>query len=149
MRLSIGPCHKPLLRCPKFGRGPRAPAAPTGRKGDAKWLPLLVIAKVEKLLAGLIFGGDAPIWWRRYRRGEAPFKDYWSDDTKNNSKRISREENRAGQMRPGTARGVRPRRRAAGGDEAVLGARLRGHIVRRPDCRDGDQRVEFLQLVRQ
>jgi hypothetical protein len=32
----------------------------------------------------LISGGDAPIWWMRYRRREAPFKDYWSDDTKNN-----------------------------------------------------------------
>jgi hypothetical protein len=53
---------------------------------------LVVIAKVEKLLAGLITGGDTPIWWGPYRRGEALFKDYWSDDTKNNS----REENRGG-----------------------------------------------------
>jgi hypothetical protein len=32
----------------------------------------------------LIFGAGTPISWSRYKLGEAPFKDFWSDDTKNN-----------------------------------------------------------------
>jgi hypothetical protein len=32
---------------------------------------------------GLISGGGTPICGRRYKLGEAPFKDFWSDDTKN------------------------------------------------------------------
>jgi hypothetical protein len=39
---------------------------------------------VEKLRSGLISGGNTPIWWTADNLGEAPFKDFWSDDTKNN-----------------------------------------------------------------
>ena len=56
----------------------------------------------------------------RNKLGEAPFKDFWSDDTKNNY----REERSGEQTRSGTAGGVRPRRGVASGDEAVLGTRL-------------------------
>jgi hypothetical protein len=39
---------------------------------------------VEKLRAGLISGGSTPISPAGDKLGEAPFKDFWSDDTKNN-----------------------------------------------------------------
>src|ERR1700722_9689351 len=105
----------------------------------------VAFSEVEEPRLGLISGGSTPISSAAYKFGEAPFKDYWSDDTKNNS----REENRGGQTWSGTAGGVRPRRRAEGSDEAVLGARLRRHVIRRSDCRDGNQRIELLQLIRQ
>jgi hypothetical protein len=41
---------------------------------------------VEKLPAGLIFGGITPICSGANKLGEAQFKDFWSDDTKNNYK---------------------------------------------------------------
>jgi hypothetical protein len=34
--------------------------------------------------SGLISGADTPIWFPADKPGEAPFKDFWSDDTKNN-----------------------------------------------------------------
>jgi hypothetical protein len=39
---------------------------------------------MEKPCAGLISGGSTPICCAADKLGEAPFKDFWSDDTKNN-----------------------------------------------------------------
>src|ERR1700693_1214339 len=105
MRLSISPCH-----------AVRNSVAPWCRGDDAKWLSFKWWKKPP---TGLISGGTTPIWCPANQRGAAQFKRFWSDDTKNNY----REERRGGQAWPGTAGGVRPRRRAAGGDEAILGAR--------------------------
>jgi hypothetical protein len=39
--------------------------------------------------SGLISGGDTPICDPADKLGEAPFKDFWSDDTKNNYRKES------------------------------------------------------------
>jgi hypothetical protein len=39
---------------------------------------------VEKPCTGLIFGGSTPICGAADKLGEVLFKDFWSDDTKNN-----------------------------------------------------------------
>jgi hypothetical protein len=44
----------------------------------------VVVIGVEKLRTGLISGGSTPIWFAADKLGEAQFKDFWSDDTKNN-----------------------------------------------------------------
>jgi hypothetical protein len=73
--------------CPEFGGGSAATRAlrplqqfdgviPSGRH----W----VVIAVEKLREGLISGGSTPICWAADKLGEALFKDFWSDDTKNN-----------------------------------------------------------------
>jgi hypothetical protein len=50
----------------------------------SKGVMSVVIQVVEKPRMGLISGGTTPIWCVRDKPGEAPFKDFWSDDTKNN-----------------------------------------------------------------
>ena len=66
-------------------------------------------SEADKLHSGLISGGNTPIWSGGYKPGEALFKDFWSDDTKNKSG----EESSGERARQGTAVGVRSRRRAA------------------------------------
>jgi hypothetical protein len=41
----------------------------------------------------LIFGACTPIYLPGYKLGEAPFKDFWSDDTKNNYREESSTKN--------------------------------------------------------
>jgi hypothetical protein len=62
----------------------------------------VAFSEVEEPRLGLISGANTPISLAAYKFGEAPFKDYWSDDTKNNSG----EEKRGGQTWSGTAGGV-------------------------------------------
>src|ERR1700742_1413971 len=50
------------------------------------WCKVVVICQVEKPRAGLISGGSTPICCAADKLGEAPFKDFWSDDTKKNYK---------------------------------------------------------------
>src|SRR5712691_8577348 len=98
MRLSVSPCH--AVRNSVAARTvPRAVRG--GRAGVSRGWCQVVVIHVEKPRAGLISGGSTPIWWVADKLGEAPFKDYWSDDTKNNS----REESQGDQARPGTAGG--------------------------------------------
>src|SRR5260370_40747267 len=108
----------------RLRRGPRRRRARRPLWGVEGVVPGGCHRGVEKLRAGLISGGSTPILCAADKLGEAPFKDFWSDDTKNNYREEMPGKTSQGQTRPGTARGVRPRRRAAGGDEAVLGARL-------------------------
>jgi hypothetical protein len=45
--------------------------------------------KWKNSVLGLISGGDTPISSTADKLGEAPFKDFWSDDTKNNYRKES------------------------------------------------------------
>jgi hypothetical protein len=56
------------------------------RARDAGPLSSILKIAVGLGVSGLIFGARTPIWWSGYKFREAPFKDYWSDDTKNNSR---------------------------------------------------------------
>src|SRR5690349_18047338 len=123
----------PAVR-PKLSR-PAEPHRPVQLSGVSQ----AVVSEADNLCSGLIFGGGTPICVLRYKLREALFKDFWSDDTKNKSAEENRAKEYPGREAwPGPARRVRPHHCAAGGDEAVLGARLRGHVVQRPDRRNGD-----------
>src|SRR4029077_5211514 len=121
MTLSISPCH--AARNSTTATFVGAPGGGSGRSKTSSSTCWAAVIRNEDSpsvwWSGLIFGARTPISWVRYKFGEAPFKDYWSDDNKNNSREYPSE-----QARPGTAGGVRPRQGAARGDEAVLGAWL-------------------------
>ena len=76
--------HKSLLCRPEFGRAGAANRAGRPRQGVEGGCQVVVIQVVEKPRTGLISGGITPIWCAGDKLGEAPFKDFWSDDTKNN-----------------------------------------------------------------
>jgi hypothetical protein len=59
------------------------PTLRDGRSNNSTGVIPVVIA-VEKLRAGLISGGSTPICSATNNPREAQFKDFWSDDTKNN-----------------------------------------------------------------
>src|SRR5215469_345396 len=88
------------LGCPELGRGLPGHARRRIQRVEG-WCPVVVIVEVEKRRLGLISGVDTPILRIGYKLGEVTFKDFWSYDTKNNSREGKAGKTARGQTRPG------------------------------------------------